>query len=230
MIHFQNVTKVYDKVNKESIGIEDVTFKIEPGEFVSLVGKSGAGKSTILKLLIGQERPTRGRVLVGEYEVNKLTVSEMPKLRRQIGVVFQDFRLLSSKTAYENIAFALEAAGRDEEEIEEYVPQVLDMVGLSHKQYHFPNEMSGGEKQRVAIARAMVHNPAVIVADEPTGNLDDVNSDEIIRLLLRINELGTTIILASHAKDVVNKIHRRVISLVDGRLVRDEKKGKYIIM
>lgn len=230
MIHFQNVTKVYDKVNKESIGIEDVTFKIEPGEFVSLVGKSGAGKSTILKLLIGQERPTRGRILVGEYEVNKLALSEMPKLRRQIGVVFQDFRLLPSKTAYENIAFALEAAGRDEEEIEEFVPQVLDMVGLSHKQYNFPHEMSGGEKQRVAIARAMVHNPAVIVADEPTGNLDDVNSDEIIKLLLRINELGTTVILASHDKDVVNGIKKRVVSLVDGRIVRDEEKGKYIIM
>lgn len=230
MIHFQNVTQVYDKVNKESIGIEDVTFKIEPGEFVSLVGKSGAGKSTILKLLIGQEKPIRGRILVGEYEVNKLTVSEMPKLRRQIGVVFQDFRLLPSKTSYENVAFALEASGRGEEEIEEYVPQVLDMVGLSHKQYNFPDEMSGGEKQRVAIARAMVHNPAVIVADEPTGNLDDLNSDEIIKLLLRINELGTTVILASHDKDVVNKIHKRVISLVDGRVVRDEKKGKYIIM
>ncbi|MDP2629592.1 MAG: cell division ATP-binding protein FtsE [Candidatus Harrisonbacteria bacterium] len=230
MIHFQNVTKIYDKVNKEAIGVEDVTFKIEPGEFVSLVGKSGAGKSTLLKLLIGEEKPTRGRVLVGEYEVNKLRSSELPRLRRQIGVVFQDFRLLPSKTAYENIAFALEVGGRPQDEIEEFVPQVLDMVGLGHKKYNFPHEMSGGEKQRVAIARAMIHNPAVIIADEPTGNLDDINTEEIIKLLMRINELGTTVIFASHNKDVVNKMNRRVISLVDGRVVRDEAQGKYIIM
>lgn len=230
MIHFQNVTKVYDKVNKESIGIEDLTFKIEPGEFVSLVGKSGAGKSTILKLLIGEEKPTRGRILVGEYEVNKLKSNELPRLRRQIGVVFQDFRLLPTKTAWENVAFALEVAGRAQEEIEEFVPQVLDMVGLAHKQINFPHELSGGEKQRVAIARAMVHNPAVIIADEPTGNLDDINSEEIIKLLQRINELGTTVILATHSKDIVNNLQKRVISLVDGRIIRDEKKGKYIIM
>jgi len=230
MINFQNVTKIYDKVNKEAIGIEDVTFQIEAGEFVSLVGKSGAGKSTILKLLIGEEKPTRGRILVGEYEVNKLKNNELPHLRRQIGVVFQDFKLLPSKTAYENIAFALEAAGRPQSEIEEFVPQVLDMVGLSHKKYNFPHELSGGEKQRVAIARAMIHNPAVIVADEPTGNLDDINTEEIIKLLMRINELGTTVIFASHNKDVINKVNKRVISLVDGRLVRDEAQGKYIIM
>ena len=215
MIQFLNVTKVYEKENKESVGVEDVTFKIEPGEFVSLVGKSGAGKSTLIKLLIGEEKPTKGRILFGDYEVNKLKSSQLPHLRRQIGIVFQDFKLLMTKTAYENVAFALEVAGRPQNEIEEFVPQVLDMVGLSHKKFNFPNELSGGEKQRVAIARAMVHNPAVVVADEPTGNLDDINTEEIIKLLIRINELGTTVILASHNKDVVNRVNKRVISLVE---------------
>lgn len=230
MIQFLNVTKVYEKENKESVGVEDVTFKIEPGEFVSLVGKSGAGKSTLIKLLIGEEKPSKGRILFGDYEVNKLKSHQLPQLRRQIGIVFQDFKLLTTKTAYENVAFALEVAGRPQNEIEEFVPQVLDMVGLGHKKFNFPNELSGGEKQRVAIARAMVHNPAVVVADEPTGNLDDINTEEIIKLLIRINELGTTVILASHNKDVVNRVNKRVISLVEGRVVRDEPKGKYIIM
>jgi cell division transport system ATP-binding protein len=230
MIQFINVTKLYDKAHKEAVGVEDINFKIEPGEFVSLVGKSGAGKSTVIKLLIGEERPTKGRVMFGDYEVNKIKSGDISKLRRQIGIVFQDFKLLPTKTAYENVAFALEAAGRPQSEIEEFVPQVLDMVGLSHKKFNFPSELSGGEKQRVAIARAMVHNPAVVVADEPTGNLDDINTDEIIKLLFRINELGTTVILATHNKSVVNNINKRVISLVDGRIVRDEPKGKYIIM
>ncbi len=227
MIQFINVTKIYDN---KSIGVEDINFKINPGEFVSLVGKSGAGKSTIIKLLIGEERPTKGRILFGAYEVNKLKDNEFAQLRRQIGIVFQDFKLLATKTAFENVAFALEVGGRPQSEIEEFVPQVLDMVGLSAKRNHFPHQLSGGEKQRVAIARAMIHHPAVIIADEPTGNLDDINSDEIIKLLLRINELGTTVILASHNKDIVNKLKKRVISIVDGRIVRDEPNGKYIIM
>jgi len=227
MIQFQNVTKVYEN---KTVGIEDVSFKINPGEFVSLVGKSGAGKSTIIKLLIGEERLSKGRILFGAYEVNKLKTSEFSQLRRQIGIVFQDFKLLPTKTAYENVAFALEVAGRPQSEIEEFVPQVLEMVGLSSKRSAFPHQLSGGEKQRVAIARAMIHHPAVIIADEPTGNLDDINSEEIIRLLMRINELGTTVILATHNKDVVNKMKKRVISMVDGRIVRDEPNGKYIIM
>lgn len=227
MIQFINVSKVYDN---KSIGVEDINFKINPGEFVSLVGRSGAGKSTIIKLLIGEDRPTKGRILFGAYEVNKLKDSEFSQLRRQIGIVFQDFKLLSSKTAYENIAFALEVGGRPQSEIEEFVPQVLDMVGLSAKRNHFPHQLSGGEKQRVAIARAMIHHPAVVIADEPTGNLDDLNSDEIIKLLVRINELGTTVILASHNKEIVNKLKKRVISIVDGRIARDEINGKYIIM
>ncbi|PIT93152.1 MAG: cell division ATP-binding protein FtsE [Candidatus Harrisonbacteria bacterium CG10_big_fil_rev_8_21_14_0_10_38_8] len=227
MIEFKNVTKVF---NNRSVGVEEINFKIEPGEFLSLVGRSGAGKSTLIKLLIGEEKPTKGRVLFGDYEVNRLKNHEFPQLRRQVGIVFQDFRLLSAKTAYENVAFALEVAGRPESEIEEFVPQVLDMVGLSGKEDAFPHQLSGGQKQRVAIARAMIHHPAVIIADEPTGNLDDINSDDIIKLLVRINSLGTTVILATHDKGVVNKLKRRVISLADGRVVRDEPNGKYILM
>ena len=227
MIQFQNVTKTYEN---RAVGVENVDLTIKPGEFVSLVGRSGAGKSTFIKLLIGEERPSKGRIMFGAYEVNKLRDSEFSQLRRQIGIVFQDFRLLPTKTAFENVAFALEVGGRPQSEIEEFVPQVLEMVGLSAKRNHFPHQLSGGEKQRVAIARAMIHHPAVIIADEPTGNLDDLNTDEIIKLLVRINELGTTVILATHNKDIVNKLKRRVISMVDGRIVRDEPNGKYIIM
>ena len=226
MIEFNKVAKIYQN---KAIGVEDISFRIEPGEFVSLVGRSGAGKSTLIKLLIGEERPTRGRIVFGSYEVNKLRVEEFPQLRRQIGIVFQDFKLLPNKTAYENVAFALEVGGRSQSEIEEFVPQVLDMVGLGTKRSAFPHQLSGGEKQRVAIARAMIHHPAVIIADEPTGNLDDINSEDIIKLLVRINELGTTVILATHNREVVNKLNKRVITLVDGRIIKDEKKGKYII-
>lgn len=227
MIEFKNVTKIYDN---RSVGVEDISFKINPGEFLSLVGRSGAGKSTVIKLLIGEEHPTKGKILFGSYHVHQLKDREFPQLRRQIGIVFQDFKLLPVKTAYENVAFALEVAGRPQSEIAEFVPQVLDMVGLSSKHDAFPHQLSGGEKQRVAIARAMIHHPAVIIADEPTGNLDDLNSREIIKLLLRINDLGTTVILATHDKGIVNKLSRRVISVVDGRIARDEPKGKYIIM
>lgn len=216
--------------NHRSVAVEDISFKINPGEFVSLVGKSGAGKSTIIKLLIGEEKPTKGRIIFGDYELNKLKAIDLPQLRRQIGVVFQDFKLLPKKTVHENVAFALEVGGRPQSEIEEFVPQVLDMVGLAEKKESFPHELSGGEKQRVAIARAMIHHPAVLVADEPTGNLDDLNTEEIIRLLQRINELGTTVILASHNKGVVNNLNRRVITVVDGRIIRDEEKGKYSVM
>ena len=226
MIAFQNVSKVY---NDHSVALDGVNFTINPNEFVSIVGKNGAGKSTIIKLLIGEERPTKGRILFGPYEVNKLTSGELPELRRQIGIVFQDFRLLAKKTAYENIAFALEVEGRPQSEIEDFVPQVLDMVGLSNRAYNFSNELSGGEKQRVAIARAMIHRPAVMVADEPTGNLDPLNTAEIMKLLLKINELGTTVILVTHNKDIVNAVHRRVISIDNGRIIRDEENGKYVL-
>jgi cell division transport system ATP-binding protein len=194
------------------------------------VGRSGAGKSTIIKLLIGEERPTRGRVFFGQYEVNKLKDKELPTLRRHIGIVFQDFRLLAQKNAYENVAFALEVSGRPQREISELVPQILDMVGLGDKMNNFPHELSGGEKQRVAIARAMVHSPEVIIADEPTGNLDPFHTWEIVNLLQKINQLGTTLILATHDKEIINALDKRVITLDRGRVIRDEEKGKYILV
>ncbi len=226
MISFQNVSKVY---NNHSVALEGVNFSVNPNEFVSIVGRNGAGKSTIIKLLIGEEKPSKGRIFFGPYEVNKLQSHELPILRRQIGIVFQDFRLLPTKNTYENIAFALEVEGRSQSEIEEFVPQVIDMVGLSHRTYNFPHELSGGEKQRVAIARAMIHRPAVIVADEPTGNLDPLHTAEIVKLLLKINELGTTVLLVTHNKDIVNSLNRRVLSVDNGRIIRDEEKGKYVL-
>ncbi|MDD5098855.1 MAG: ATP-binding cassette domain-containing protein [Candidatus Colwellbacteria bacterium] len=226
MITFNNVSKRYG-ANEV---VRDVSFKINPGEFVSLVGRSGAGKSTLIKMLIGEELPSKGRVIFGQYEVNKMNQSELPELRRHMGIIFQDFRLLAKKTAYENVVFAMEVAGRPQAEIDEITPQVLDLVGLSGKYNNFISELSGGEKQRVAIARAMVNHPDVIVADEPTGNLDPINTWGIINLLTKINELGTTVILATHNKDIVNQIEKRVLSMEDGRLIRDEEKGKYILV
>jgi cell division transport system ATP-binding protein len=224
MIGFHKVSKIY---SKNSIALEDIDLEIKPGEFVSIIGGSGAGKSTLIKLLIGEEQPTKGRVVFGSYEVNKMRAKDLPHLRRQIGIVFQDFKLLGTKTAFENVAFALEVEGRPQHEIDEVVPQVLDMVGLSDKTQHFPHQLSGGEQQRVAIARAMIHHPAVMIADEPTGNLDEKNSEEIIRLISKINELGTTVLLATHNRHVVNLLNKRVIALQGGRLIRDEEKGKY---
>ena len=226
MIAFQNVSKVYGSMT----ALEDVSFRINPGEFVSVVGRSGAGKSTLIKLLIGEEKPTKGRVFFGQYEVNRLRDKDLPALRRHIGIVFQEFRLLPTKNAYENVAFALEVAGRPQSEIDELVPQVLDMVGLSDKLANFPHELSGGEKQRVAIARAMVHRPEVIIADEPTGNLDPLNTWDVINILLKINELGTTLVLATHDKEIVNQLEKRVVTLDRGKIIRDEQKGKYILV
>lgn len=226
MIIFQNVTKTY---NHGTVALDKVSFKIQPNEFVSVVGRSGAGKSTIIKLLIGEEKPTKGQVFFGPYEVNKLRSNEMPEYRRHIGVIFQDFRLLLKKTAFENIAFALEVEGRTQTEINELVPQVLEMVGLKEKAHNFPQELSGGEKQRVAIARAMINRPDVLIADEPTGNLDPFNTWEVIKLLTKINELGSTVILATHDKEIVNTLGRRVITLENGALVKDEENGRFII-
>lgn len=227
MINFQTVSKIY---NSHSVALEDVSFEVGPGEFVSITGRSGAGKSTVIKLLVGEEKPSKGRVFFSQYEVNKLKDKELPAFRRHIGVIFQDFRLLPTKTAYENVAFALEVAGRPQRDIDELVPQVLDMVGLSDKAKNFPNELSGGEKQRVAIARAMIHRPEIVIADEPTGNLDPLNTFEIIRLLEKINQLGTTVLLATHDKEIINDLEKRVITLDRGRVIRDEAKGKYILV
>jgi cell division transport system ATP-binding protein len=227
MIRFENVTKIYP--NSGEASVEDISFEIKEGEFVSIVGHSGAGKTTIVKLLLGEERPTSGNIFFEETEVNKLRPSKLTDLRRRIGTVFQDFRLLPNKTAYENIAFAMESAGKTDEEIEADVPHVLDLVDLGSKAFHFPHQLSGGEKQRLSIARAIINNPEVVVADEPTGNLDPVNTYEVVHILKKINSLGTTVILTTHNKGVVDAIHKRVITLEEGKVVRDDEKGKYII-
>ncbi|MFY9461899.1 MAG: cell division ATP-binding protein FtsE [Candidatus Sungiibacteriota bacterium] len=226
MIFFDNVSKIYSPT---SVALKNVSIRIQPKEFVSIVGQSGAGKSTLLKLLIAEEKPTEGRIFLDGEEVTALPRSELPRVRRRVGAIFQDYRLLPGKTAAENVAFAMEAAGRPEEEIRQNVPEVLEIVGLLDKMNNFPHELSGGEKQRVAIARALVNQPDVIMADEPTGNLDPVNTWDIVRLLERINELGTTVILATHDKQIVDHLGRRVISLEKGAVVRDEEKGKYHI-
>ncbi|MDI6821217.1 MAG: cell division ATP-binding protein FtsE [Patescibacteria group bacterium] len=225
MIIFQNVTKNF---NHNMVALEKISFKIQPGEFASIVGRSGAGKSTVVKLLIGEEKPTKGQIFFGSYEVNKLKLREFPEFRRHIGVIFQEFRLLAKKTVFENVAFALEVAGRPQKEINEFVPQVLDMVGIKDKMLNFPAELSGGEKQRVAIARAMINHPDVLIADEPTGNLDPYNTWEVIKLLTKINELGSTVILATHDKEIVNTLGQRVITLDGGKLIKDEENGRFI--
>ncbi|MEK7646836.1 MAG: ATP-binding cassette domain-containing protein [Patescibacteria group bacterium] len=226
MIYFDHVSKVYSPT---SVALEGVNLTIEPKEFVSIVGQSGAGKTTLIKLLLGEDRPTAGKVFFESINVHDLSAKELPAFRRRVGAVFQDFRLLPTKTAFENISFAMESAGMSEEEIEADVTQVLDLVGLVGKAWHFPHELSGGEKQRVAIARAIVMRPDVIIADEPTGNLDPMNTFEIIKLLEKINELGSTVILTTHNKDVINGLNRRVITLEGGRVVRDDKNGRYVL-
>lgn len=228
MIIFQNVSKHYASA-RESVALDKVNFKVQPKEFVTLVGRSGAGKSTVIKLLIGEEKPTKGQIFFGPYEVNRLNSNELPTYRRKIGVIFQDFRLLTKKTAFENVSFVLEVEGRPQQEIDELVPQVFDMVGLKDKMFNFPAELSGGEKQRVAIARAMINRPDIIVADEPTGNLDPFNSWEVIKLLTKINELGSTVLLATHDKEIVNSLGQRVITLDDGRVIKDEAHGRFIL-
>ncbi len=228
MIYFNNVSKVYPQGGNDA-SLEDVTFSVAPGEFVSVVGHSGAGKTTLIKLLLCEEKPTAGSVFFESLNIHALKHKELTNYRRRIGVVFQDFRLLANKTAYENIAFAMEAAGKDEEEIMSDVPHVLDLVDLTSKMYHFPHQMSGGERQRLAIARAIINQPELIIADEPTGNLDPVNTYEVVQILKKINDLGTTVILTTHNRGVIDSIGKRVITLEKGRLIRDDKDGKYII-
>jgi len=226
MIYFENVSKIY---NGDCVALDNVTLRIHPKEFVSLAGPSGAGKSTLLKLLICEEKPSQGKVLLDKQNLNLVGLDELPKIRRKIGMIFQDFRLLANRTVYENIAFAMEVAGDRDEEIEQDVPQVLDVVGLADKIAYFPHQLSGGEKQRAAIARALVHRPSVILADEPTGNLDLLNTWDIVKLLLKINELGTTVILATHDREIINNLGRRVVTLDKGKMIRDEAKGRYIL-
>ena len=226
MIYFDKVTKVY---RDNSAALNNVSFTVEPGEFVSVVGHSGAGKSTLLKVIIAEERPTSGKVFFNSTDVHRLASRYIPHLRRRIGSVFQDFRLLPQKTVFENIAFVMETAGRTEEEIQSDVPHVLELVGLAHKINAFPSQLSSGERQRVAIARAIINQPELLLADEPTGNLDPLNTLEIMNILQKINELGTTIILTTHNKGVVDDLGRRVITLENGKIIRDDPTGKYVL-
>lgn len=226
MIHFDKVTKVY---SDDTIALEDVTIHIQAKEFVSIVGHSGAGKTTLIKMILAEDSPTKGKVTFESKDVHKLKNRQLPDYRRRFGTVFQDFKLIPNKTVFENIAFAMEAAGRSDEEIASDVPHVLDLVDLGRKIWSFPRELSGGEKQRVAIARAIVNQPDVIIADEPTGNLDPVNTYEIVQILKKINDLGTTVILTTHNKGVIESIGKRVITMEKGKVVRDDKEGKYAI-
>ena len=226
MIFFDNVSKIY---NHNSAALRNVTLRIEPKEFVSVVGSSGAGKTTLLKLLLREEEPSEGSIFLDGLEVTALENRELHLVRRRLGTVFQDYKLLPSKTAAENVAFAMEAAGKSDAEIEEDVPQALDLVGLGGKTDNFPHHLSGGEKQRVAIARALINRPEVILADEPTGNLDPINTWEIIKLLQRINELGTTVVLATHDKEIINAIDKRVVVLDKGEIISDKERGKYLV-
>jgi cell division transport system ATP-binding protein len=226
MIYFDKVSKIY---SDDCAALSDISLTIEPKEFVAIVGHSGAGKTTLIKMILAEEKPTQGKVFYESAEIHKLKGQEITKLRRKIGTVFQDFRLLSNKTVYENIAFAMEAAGRTDEEIEADVPHVLELVDIGKKIYSFPGELSGGEKQRVAIARAIVNQPDVIIADEPTGNLDPANTFEIIQILKKINDLGTTVIITTHNRGVVDSLGKRVISMQNGKIVRDDKKGSYVL-
>jgi len=226
MIYFDKVTKRYAN---DAPAVEDVTISISPKEFVSIVGHSGAGKTTLLKLLLAEEQPTEGTVFFESLDVNTLPASQMHHYRRKIGTVFQDFKLIPNKTAYENIAFAMEAGGRTDEEIASDVPFILDLIDLTDKAHNFPRELSGGEQQRVAIGRAIINDPDVIVADEPTGNLDPINTYEVVEILKKINDMGRTILITTHNKGVVDAIGKRVITMDKGRVVRDDATGRYVL-
>lgn len=227
MIYFDNVSKVYN--SGRSIALHEVTFQVAPNEFVSIVGHSGAGKTTLLKMLIAEDRPSKGQVFFESLDIHSIPKSALPRYRRKIGTVFQDFKLLPHMTAYENVAFAMEANGRSDDEIRENVPQALELVDLGDKVWNFPHELSGGEKQRVAIARAIVNQPDIIIADEPTGNLDPIATYEVVQILKKINDLGTTVIMTTHNKGVIDALGRRVITMDEGRIVRDDAEGKYVL-
>ncbi len=223
MIYFENVTKSYDD---DTVALSDITLRIAPHEFVSIVGHSGAGKSTLLKLLLAEELPTEGSVFFESEDIHLLKPAEITRLRQKVGSIFQDFRLIPNKTVYENVAFAMEVAGRTDDEIAEDVPYVLQLVDLERKANNFPSQLSGGEKQRVAIARALVNQPDVLIADEPTGNLDPANTYDIVQILKKINDLGTTIILTTHNKGVIDELGRRVIVMENGKIVADDPTGR----
>lgn len=224
MLQFKNVTKIYDK---QIVAVNEVSFNIAEGEFVFLIGPSGSGKSTLIKMLVRDEKPSFGNIYFDDIDITRIGRGKVYKLRRQIGVIFQDFKLIQDKTAYENIAFAMEVSGKKNSEIKETVPYVLEIVGLNHRMSAFPRQLSGGEQQRVAIARALANNPKLLIADEPTGNLDPGSAWDIIQILSKINQWGTTVIMSTHGTDIVNTLDKRVIQMDKGLLVRDDAKGKY---
>lgn len=226
MIYLNDVSKIYPPDVK---ALNNVHLHIEEGEFVSVVGQSGTGKTTLVKLIIAEEKPSKGIIKVNGWDVAKISPAEVPLLRRNIGVIFQDFKLLPKKTVFENVAFALQVCGTSQKSINAIVPQILQIVGLDKKADRYPGQISGGEQQRVVIARSLVHAPKLLVADEPTGNLDSLNTYEIIEVLKKINELGTTIVLVTHNREVVNLLRRRVITLDRGMIVNDQENGKYVI-
>lgn len=225
MILLDRVTKNYGKSNKPALNRASI--HVGAGEFVIIVGASGAGKSTLLKLLTREEKPSSGKIVVGGIDYDNLKDKHIPLLRRKIGVVFQDFKLLPNRTVFENVAFALEIAGMTNREIKATVPKVIELVGLKGKEKHFPHQLSGGERQRVAIARAVVRQPKILIADEPTGNLDPKHSWDIVRLLEKINKYGTTVILTTHNVEIVNKLKRRVITIDHGKITSDQARGSY---
>ena len=225
MILLDRVTKNYGKSNKPALNRASI--HVGAGEFVIIVGTSGAGKSTLLKLLTREEKPSSGKIVVGGIDYDNLKDKHIPLLRRKIGVVFQDFKLLPNRTVFENVAFALEIAGMNNREIKATVPKVIELVGLKGKEKHFPHQLSGGERQRVAIARAVVRQPKILIADEPTGNLDPKHSWDIVRLLEKINKYGTTVILTTHNVEIVNKLKRRVITIDHGKITSDQARGSY---
>jgi cell division transport system ATP-binding protein len=227
MIEFLKVTKTYN--DGGVVALKDVNFEIRQGEFISLVGKSGAGKTTLLRLITLEESPDAGQILVEGQNIFQIRSSDVFYLRKKIGVVYQDIKLLPQRTAAENVAFAMEVGGVGNEAIERDVPKILDLVGLKEKLEAFPHQLSGGERQRVAIARALAHKPVLLLADEPTGNLDDQNAWEIIQLLLKINQFGTTVLLATHAGHLVDRIKKRVVTLEEGQISFDQEKGKYLL-
>ena len=224
MIRFKNISKIY---NNNVKALSDVNVDIEKGEFVFLVGPSGSCKSTFIKMILKEVEPTNGKVVIGDTDLSTLTRKQIPYFRRKVGMVFQDFRLIPNLNVYENVAFAMKVVEASPREIRKRVPMVLSLVGLSHKYKMFPNELSGGEQQRVSLARAIVNNPSLLIADEPTGNLDPETAKEIMTLLDDINKAGTTILMATHAKDIVDSMQKRVIAIEGGEIVRDEKRGMY---
>ncbi|MCO4479924.1 cell division ATP-binding protein FtsE [Streptococcus infantarius] len=224
LIEMKGVTKKY---HRSTTALRDINISINPGEFVYIVGPSGAGKSSFIKLLYREEKVSAGTLKVGEFNLTKMKKRQIPILRRSIGVVFQDYKLLPKKTIFENVAYAMQVIGEKPREIKKRVPEVLELVGLKHKMRSFPDQLSGGEQQRVAIARAIVNNPKVLIADEPTGNLDPEISWEIMQLLERINLQGTTVLMATHNKQIVDNLRHRVIAIEEGRIVRDEEEGEY---